>query len=617
MTGRERDERKYVRDGREGFTVLLFTSTTTMAETPSSSSVPFSSFYTSSATSSLTSLDEALPFEDPPKETSSVSLPPKGKAKAKARKSLPTPKLEKPKEVTIVIGIDDDGTEQTKTFKPTAVLETLFTWMAERHAILQRRLSGSPAPWTSDEYFQRYPFVNVYRVYDRMTQYIVREVISKGPQDLQETAFRVILFRFFARYETWKFLQDRFGVPTWKEFDMDSYTEAFAQASAEGKKMYGAAYQMPPPPLGEGPNWLKHLRLVVLMMSTGLCEKLAKAESLQEILGQVQLYPSMNGAFLGYQYAFYLLVSPQYIFDSYLTRLSLDLNLIPSLSFPENWSLLGPGARECLSKIFGPQIGPYVGPAVNHLHDHQSFYFSAFGIAPSLRPRLTPSSPSYISRVDFEHVLCEVSKYARVRHPRESLRVSGKVGIRGRFEPEGKGKGEREGRARPTCEVPRKWMEAQRELMPFPKSKPKKSKWGSKKRKSTSSTARARNGKTYECRGAVDSDASDPEYEISHIVMEEHTDSGGSSNSSKKRKRDDEVWYTVRWHTWGPEWDTRQTRDRLLEDGVVGVIKAWDDRKEEIEERAREMAGYGAMMETMESESASVGRRKSGRKSVA
>ncbi|EIM91858.1 uncharacterized protein STEHIDRAFT_126805 [Stereum hirsutum FP-91666 SS1] len=567
-----------------------------MAETPSSSSVPFSSFCTSSATSSLTSLDEPLSL-NPLKETSSVSLPPKGKSKtkAKARPSLPTPKLEKPKEVTIVIGVDDDGTEQTMTFKPTAVLETLFTWMAERHAIFQRRLAGEPAPWTSDEYFQRYPFVNVYRVYDRMTQYIVREVISKGPQDLKETAFRVILFRFFARYDTWRLLQDRFGVPTWKNFDMDTYTEAFAEASAEGAKMYGAAYQMPPPPLGEGPNWLKHLRLLVLMMTTGLCEKLAKAESLQEILGQVQLYPSMNGAFLGYQ-------------------LSLDLNLIPSLSFPENWSLLGPGATECLSKIFGPQIGPYVGPAVSHLHDNQDFYFSAYGIAPSLRPRLTPSSPPYVSRVDFEHVLCEVSKYARLKHPKESLKVSKKVDVRGRFDPLGKG----EGRPRPTTEVPRKWMERQREMMMPLASKPKKSKkskWGSsKKRKSTAAAAsRARNGngKTYECRGAVDEDAEDPEYEVSHIVMEEHTDSG--SSSSKKRKRDEEVWYTVRWDTWGPEWDTRQTRDRLLEDGVHGVIKAWDDRKEEIEEKAREMSGYGAS--TTESESA--GRRKSGRKSVA
>lgn len=216
-------------------------------------------------------------------------------------------KLERPTEAVITIAIQDDSTEVKKTFPiRTKVLETLFLWIAERHAILQRRLAGQPAPWTQDKYFQEYPFVNVYRVFDRMTQYIVREVIAKGPQDFKETVFRVILFRFYGRYETWEFLQSRLGSITWKNFDMDTYCEAFTEVSGQ-RALYGAAYQMPPPDLGEGLNWLKHLRLLVLMMTTGLCEKLKKAESIQEILGQVALYPSMNGGFLGYQYVLFLL----------------------------------------------------------------------------------------------------------------------------------------------------------------------------------------------------------------------------------------------------------------------------------------------------------------------
>ncbi len=56
---------------------------------------------------------------------------------------------------------------------------------------------------TSDSVMQQHRFCNVFRVFDRVTQYLIHNVIENGDQDPRETMFRIILFRFFNRVETW------------------------------------------------------------------------------------------------------------------------------------------------------------------------------------------------------------------------------------------------------------------------------------------------------------------------------------------------------------------------------------------------------------------------------
>lgn len=41
---------------------------------------------------------------------------------------------------------------------------------------------------------QNHKFCNTFRILDRGSQYLVTEVIEKGPQDLEEVTFRVLLF---------------------------------------------------------------------------------------------------------------------------------------------------------------------------------------------------------------------------------------------------------------------------------------------------------------------------------------------------------------------------------------------------------------------------------------
>ncbi|THH15300.1 hypothetical protein EW146_g5161 [Bondarzewia mesenterica] len=151
------------------------------------------------------------------------------------------------------------------------VLDTLFSFIAERHAIHQRRIAGEAFPWTDDPVLLKYSFTNVFRVLDRMTQ-----------------------------TSTYELLQERLGSLTWRDFDIDVYTGVLREAFEDGVSLYGHAYLMPAPKLGGGNNYVNHLRLLRLMMEEGLPEKLKQSTCLREAYGRISLFPTM-GNFLGFQ----------------------------------------------------------------------------------------------------------------------------------------------------------------------------------------------------------------------------------------------------------------------------------------------------------------------------
>ncbi len=96
-------------------------------------------------------------------------------------------------------------------------------------------------------------------------------------------------------------------------------------------------------------------------------------------------------------------------------RLLLDLNMIPELSFPEDWAVCGPGAISCLVKIFGREVMGVHGAALKWLHQTQDLHFDRLGISRERRPHI--GSTHVLSLVDFEHSLCECDVYSRKAHP--------------------------------------------------------------------------------------------------------------------------------------------------------------------------------------------------------
>ncbi|KZT21621.1 hypothetical protein NEOLEDRAFT_744437 [Neolentinus lepideus HHB14362 ss-1] len=282
-----------------------------------------------------------------------------------------------------------------RTLRVSPVFDTLFLWMAERDAIRRKRVAGEPAPWTDDPIFSKYRFTNVFRVFDRTTQYILKNVINRGSTDLNECAFRVMLFRTFNRISTWELLESSIGALTWKAFDFDTYKEVLGEAVRDGQALYGYAYIIPAPSLGMSRNYENHLLLLQRMMEDHLPEKLKEVKHIEDAHRIMISYPSM-GDFTGFQ-------------------LLLDLNMIPHYSFSEDeWAICGPGSAAGLRKIFGDDVKGIETAAMVYLRDTQNEHWERLDISepPSMHP-----GKIGVSLVDLEHSLCECEKYSRVKHP--------------------------------------------------------------------------------------------------------------------------------------------------------------------------------------------------------
>jgi hypothetical protein len=65
----------------------------------------------------------------------------------------------------------------------------------------------------------------------------------------------------------------------WREYRFSDYDRVLTEAFAEGRRLYSAAYVIPPPRLGETRKHRNHLRLIEAMMTGGVPERLREADS--------------------------------------------------------------------------------------------------------------------------------------------------------------------------------------------------------------------------------------------------------------------------------------------------------------------------------------------------
>ncbi|KAI0741421.1 hypothetical protein C8Q80DRAFT_1110050 [Daedaleopsis nitida] len=279
---------------------------------------------------------------------------------------------------------------------PSLILDTFFVFVSKRYRVFCNRLSGSPPPWTDDPVIQQFPFTNVFRVFDNVTQYILRNVIQVGDQSLDEQCFRIMLFRSFNKIATWETLTEEFGELTWRDFDVNAYERVLLTRQSDSA-LYSTAYILPAPKLGGKAAASNHLRLVQLMMEEDLPKQLQNLNHLKDAHGHISLFPGM-GPFMALQ-------------------LLLDLNMTAHFNYSEDeWVALGPGSLECLRKMFGPNVRGHELDALRYLHRTQHEHFARLHTPPRDIPKL-PGRPRGMSMVDIEHALCECEKYSRAVHP--------------------------------------------------------------------------------------------------------------------------------------------------------------------------------------------------------
>jgi hypothetical protein len=291
-----------------------------------------------------------------------------------------------------------------RRLKPSPVFDTYWSFAAARQRVYMARLHGVPAPWTADPILSRFRFTNCYRAADRVSQYLIRNVIYSGDQGWDEIFFRVVLFKFFNRISTWRNLIDAIGTPRWETYRFEDLDEALSSTVAVGERLYSAAYVIPPPRLGENRKYRNHLRLLEMMMTNAVPERIHDAAGISEAFHILRALPAF-GDFLAYQFV-------------------IDLNYAAALHFDEmEFVVAGPGARDGIRKCFGPAARGIEEDIIRYMADTQEDHFARLGLT------FSTLGGRRLQLIDCQNLFCEVDKYARVAHP-EIAGISGRTRIK-------------------------------------------------------------------------------------------------------------------------------------------------------------------------------------------
>jgi hypothetical protein len=250
--------------------------------------------------------------------------------------------------------------------------------------------------WTTDRILKEYKFCNVYRVLDKTTQFIIRDVIETGSQDPIDVVFRVVLFNTFTKIDTFRFLEKELGPLTWERFNRKEYETVLRRAREEdGKILFTGAFQKPQPAFHEREHFVNHLALVEDLMTNDLTGHIQQATYMADIFEWILSFPG-QGEFTAYQ-------------------LLLNLSYTSVMNFSDmDFVIGGPGARAGLSKLFpGISLPGMEVAAMRWLVDTQDEHFARLGLTfNGLGPDHLP-----LRLADIEHLLCELDKYARIAHP--------------------------------------------------------------------------------------------------------------------------------------------------------------------------------------------------------
>jgi hypothetical protein len=291
------------------------------------------------------------------------------------------------------------------------VFDAYWRFASERQQIFYRRARRDPAPWTDDPILHRFKFCNAFRASDRVSQYLIREVIysERGIDMAAEDAFlRIILFRLFSKETTWQALEQTTGGVDRRTLKPDSLGDALDR-QREKQSIYTAAFILAAHDVyGQRSKHRNHLMLVDEMFRPRrLGRDLARAKSLEDVYNALIAWP-MIGPFMAYQ-------------------LAIDLNYSEHLDFSENdFTMPGPGAERGLKKVFVDLAGLTPQQAIMGMVKRQDDEFARLGLAwEGLFGRP-------LHAIDCQGLFCEIDKYSRMAFP--ELR-SNRVRIKQEFRP--------------------------------------------------------------------------------------------------------------------------------------------------------------------------------------
>jgi len=299
-----------------------------------------------------------------------------------------------------------------QTLTTTPVFDAYWYFAAERQNIFHARVWGhDDSGCYRDDILRNYRFTNAYRASDRVSQYLIQEIISEpcSRWSQEDLFFRIMLFKIFNKIETWEALETEFGPLSLKNFDIHEFDKLLTYRQNANTRNYSAAYIMPSAGrvFGQSRKHSNHLALLRWMIDERFPNRLQQMEKMADGYALLLSAPSL-GPFLAYQFV-------------------TDLNYSPFTKFSEmDFVIAGPGAHDGISKCFEGAGRVAAESIIEHMALHQNDYFEDLGY------EFKDLWGRPLQLIDCQNLFCEISKYARVAFP-DIPGVSGRSRIKQKY----------------------------------------------------------------------------------------------------------------------------------------------------------------------------------------
>lgn len=298
--------------------------------------------------------------------------------------------------------------------KKSIVFNTYWQFAAKRQDIFFNKINLI-TPLTTDPILERHRFTNVYRASDRVSQYLIRNVIYQDGMTFtkNDLLLRILLFKIFNKISTWEYLESQFKNITIENFDSKLYSKLLSEAKEAKEVIYSGAYIMTSGKsiFGHDFKHENHLELLSQYVQSGkLLEAIENAKDMEEVYKILLSVPTF-GSFLAYQY-------------------TIDINYSTLTNFSEmDFVKAGPGAKDGIKKCFIDRGDFTDEDIIKYMCDIQDEQFEKLNLD------FKDLWGRKLQLIDCQNLFCEVDKYSRVAHP-EISGLSNRIRIKQVYKPE-------------------------------------------------------------------------------------------------------------------------------------------------------------------------------------
>lgn len=278
------------------------------------------------------------------------------------------------------------------------VFKYYFYFIQERMNIFWNKYEEN-YPLTRDPTLQYYKFTNVYRAMDRVSQYLIKNVIYSDEKfSDKDILFRITVFKIFNKPETWEYLESEIGEISLENFNLKHINNALL-ARKVSNPIFNNAYMMTG--THSSYNYLdyKHEKWLQMvkdeLIGQSVFDKIIDATSLSDTFDHLRGC-SFIGDFLAYQYA-------------------IDMNYSNVINFSEDsFVKAGIGSIRGIKKCFGnTSSAKYSNEDIIRFTQDNFDYYQAKFEYNDFNP-LFGRSPTLI---DLQNCFCETDKLLRVKMP--------------------------------------------------------------------------------------------------------------------------------------------------------------------------------------------------------